>query len=83
MPRRCTACGPVADGRLQKYCGAENGWPSSREPTAWPSRSMRLPVAWLGKRQLPDERDDAGIEHARHEREQHEHEQAPDAVRAS
>ena len=45
--------GPVADGRLQKYCGEENGWPSSREPTAWPSRSMTLPVAWLANASCP------------------------------
>src|SRR6185295_9449668 len=40
--------GPVADGRLQKYFGPENGWPISVEPTAVPFRTIRLPFAWVG-----------------------------------
>src|SRR5262245_65761157 len=45
--------GAVADGRLQKYCGDENGWPSSHEPTARPSCSMRLPATLLGNATRP------------------------------
>ena len=30
---------PVADGRPQKYCGLENGWPIRRDPTALVARS--------------------------------------------
>ena len=38
--------GEVAEGRLQKYFGSENGWPIRREPTTLPSFSIRLPFAW-------------------------------------
>ncbi len=38
----------VADRRPQKYLGSSNGWPMSREPTALPSSTMRLPLAWCG-----------------------------------
>jgi hypothetical protein len=37
--------GLVADGRPQKYLGAENAWPINLEPIGWPSRITRLPLA--------------------------------------
>jgi len=36
--------GPSADGRLQKYFAAENGWPIRCEPTARPPTSITLPL---------------------------------------
>src|SRR5262249_20910862 len=41
------AKGVVADGRLQKYFGSSNGWPIRDDPAMAPSRSTRLPFAWL------------------------------------
>src|SRR5215470_4570906 len=43
-----SANGLVADGRLQKYLGSSKGWPISTEPTAFPSFTIRLPLAWNG-----------------------------------
>jgi hypothetical protein len=37
--------GLVAEGRPQKCAGSLKGWPIRREPTAWPSRQTRLPLA--------------------------------------
>jgi hypothetical protein len=41
--------GVVAEGRPQKYLGSSNGWPIRLDPTGFPSRRMRLPLASLGK----------------------------------
>src|SRR5690348_344956 len=46
-------CGAVAEGRLQKYCGELNGWPSRREPTALPSCSSTLPCTSFGNATRP------------------------------
>src|SRR5215471_16653009 len=40
--------GVVADGRPQKYLGSSNGWPISAEPIAFPSFTIKLPLAWEG-----------------------------------
>src|SRR5882724_3476527 len=37
--------GEVADGRLQKYLASEKGCPIKREPSTFPSFSIRLPFA--------------------------------------
>ena len=38
--------GPVAERRLQKCLGSENGWPISSEPTSLSPCMIRLPLAW-------------------------------------
>src|SRR5689334_13503708 len=45
-----SANGEVADGRLQKYFGSENGCPISSEPSALSPRSIKLPLAACGNR---------------------------------
>src|SRR5262245_58275114 len=47
-----SATGDVADGRPQKYLGSSVYCPMSSEPTAIPSRTMKLPLAWRGKNTL-------------------------------
>ena len=42
------ACGPVVEGRPQKYFGSEKGCPMSEEPTSLPSAAITLPLACRG-----------------------------------
>ena len=48
-----SANGVVAEGRLQKYFGFENGWPISSEPITLPSLTVRLPLAARGNSSWP------------------------------
>ena len=45
--------GAVADKRPQKYFGSWKDWPISADPTALPSRSIKLPAACSGNASLP------------------------------
>src|SRR5436190_14973705 len=42
--------GPVAEGRPQKYFASSNGCPISRLPIGFPSLTIKLPLAAVGKR---------------------------------
>ena len=75
-----SANGDVADGRLQKYFGSENGWPISSDPSCFLSPcSIRLPFAACAKRQLGEAgHQRAWIGDAGHERQRQQ--QARDRV---
>ena len=59
-----SANGAVADGRLQKYFGSENGWPISSEPSGLSSRSIRLPLAACGNSDLREAGHDQRVDDA-------------------
>ena len=46
--RESEATMSLGEGRPQKFFGSLKLWPISSEPTTLPSRSTRLPAAWLG-----------------------------------